>query len=74
VRRESLPVFGEGGRAKRGRVGFTGTAVPWTDPTPTLPEDGEGEVPEVPLSHLSAQWAADNPTGCNSFKSEVIAL
>src|SRR5258708_29805600 len=24
----SLPVFGEGGRAKRGRVGLTGTACP----------------------------------------------
>src|SRR6266446_4284406 len=46
-------------------------AAPRKNPTPTLPEDGEGEVP---LAHLSAQWAADNPTGCNSFKSEVIAL
>ena len=36
----SLPVFGEGGRAKRGRVGLTGTAVPWRRP---LPEYGEGE-------------------------------
>jgi len=39
----SLPVFGEGGRAKRGRVGITGTVLLWQDPTPTLPEDGEGE-------------------------------
>jgi len=39
----SLPVFGEGGRAKRGRVGTTkGMVVPGKEPHPTLPEDGEG--------------------------------
>ena len=43
--RISLPVFGEGGRAKRGRVGFLQAAAPCRgkDPTPALPEDGEGE-------------------------------
>ena len=39
----SLPVFGEGGRAELGRVGATGSVVPWRRPYPALPEDGEGE-------------------------------
>src|SRR5262245_57705549 len=41
----SLPVFGEGGRAKRGRVGITGTAVPWMKPHPDPPRRRGGRGP-----------------------------
>ena len=39
-----LPDFGEGGRAKRGRVGRARKVKQGNEnPTPPLPEDGEGK-------------------------------